>query len=195
MEPRDDVELMLRVRDGRDAAAFEALMRRYQRPLTGFLMRLTGNLDAARDLAEETFVRVWQSAPRYRPSGKFTTWLFTIASRLATDHARRAQVRRAVSLDAPVADKERPLADTLADASPAADQQVSREQDAALVRSAMEALPLEQRTALALCEFQDFSYAEAAEAMGCSVKSVELRIYRAKQNLREKLKRLFQPGG
>ncbi|MBI5686719.1 MAG: sigma-70 family RNA polymerase sigma factor [Verrucomicrobia bacterium] len=191
MEPSDDVELMLRVRDGQDAGAFEELMRRYQRPLTGFLARLTGNLDSAQDLAEETFVRVWQSAPRYRPSGKFTTWLFTIASRLATDHARRAHVRRAVPLDAPMADDGRTLAERLADAGPAADQQVSREQDAALVRAAVQALPLEQRTALALCEFQDFSYAEAAEAMGCSVKSVELRIYRAKQALREKLRRLL----
>ena len=94
MEPSNDMELMLRVRDGQDAGAFEELMRRYQRPLVGFLMRLTGNLDVAQDLAEETFVRVWQSAPRYRPSAKFTTWLFTIASRLATDHSRRARVRR-----------------------------------------------------------------------------------------------------
>ncbi len=113
MEPGDDKELMLRVRDGQEAAAFEELMRRYQRPLTGFLMRLTANLDVAQDLAEETFVRVWQSAPRYRPSAKFTTWLFTIASRLATDHARRAQVRRAVPLDAPAADDARSPAETL----------------------------------------------------------------------------------
>lgn len=191
MEPADDMELMLRVRDREDAAAFEELMRRYQRPLVSFLMRLTGNLDAAQDLAEETFVRVWQSAPRYRPSGKFTTWLFTIASRLATDRARRVQIRRAVPLDAPVADDERTLADTLPDASLAANEEVSRRQDAILVRSAVRELPLEQRTALALCEFQDLSYAEAAQAMGCSVKSVELRIYRAKQTLREKLRRLL----
>ncbi len=191
MEPSDDMELMLRVRDGQDAGAFEELMRRYQRPLVGFLMRLTGNLDAAQDLAEETFVRVWQSAPRYRPSAKFTTWLFTIASRLATDHARRAQVRRSVSLDAPAADDGRALAETLADADPAADQQLAGAQDAALVRAAVQELPLVQRTALALCEFENLSYAEAAQAMGCTVKSVELRIYRAKQTLREKLRRLL----
>ena len=52
-------------------------------------------------------------------------------------------------------------------------------------------MPLEQRTALALCEFENLSYAEAAQAMGCTVKSVELRIYRAKQTLREKLRRLL----
>ena len=58
MEPAEDMELMQRVRDRQDADAFEELMRRYQRPLVSFLMRLTGNLDAAQDLAEETFVRV-----------------------------------------------------------------------------------------------------------------------------------------
>ena len=185
------MELMLRVRDGQDAGAFEELMRRYQRPLVGFLMRLTGNLDVAQDLAEETFVRVWQSAPRYRPSAKFTTWLFTIASRLATDHSRRARVRRSVPLDVPAADDGRAPAETLADADPSADQQLSGAQDAALVRAAVQELPLEQRTALALCEFENLSYAEAAQAMGCTVKSVELRIYRAKQTLREKLRRLL----
>ena len=191
MEPSNDMELMLRVRDGQDAGAFEELMRRYQRPLVGFLMRLTGNLDVAQDLAEETFVRVWQSAPRYRPSAKFTTWLFTIASRLATDHSRRARVRRSVPLDVPAADDGRAPAETLADADPSADQQLSGAQDAALVRAAVQELPLEQRTALALCEFENLSYAEAAQAMGCTVKSVELRIYRAKQTLREKLRRLL----
>jgi len=190
MEP-NDVELMLRVRDGQDAGAFGELMRRYQRPLVGFLMRLTGNLDVAQDLAEETFVRVWQSAPRYRPSAKFTTWLFTIASRLATDHVRRAQVRRSVPLDAPIADGERTFAETLADAGPAADQQVAGEQTAALVRAAVRELPLEQRAALALCEFENLSYADAAQVMGCTAKSVESRIYRAKQTLREKLRRLL----
>ena len=185
------MELMLRVRDGQDASAFEELMHRYQRPLVGFLMRLTGNLDAAQDLAEETFVRVWQSAPRYRPSAKFTTWLFTIASRLATDHARRGRVRSSVSLDAPAADDGRALAETLADADPSADQQLAGAQDAALVRAAVQELPLEQRTVLALCEFENLSYAEAAQAMGCTEKSVELRIYRAKQTLREKLRRLL----
>ena len=79
----------------------------------------------------------------------------------------------------------------MADAGPAANQQVVRDQTAALVRAAMQELPLEQRTALALCEFQNLSYADAAQTMGCSVKSVELRIYRAKQTIREKLRRLL----
>jgi RNA polymerase sigma-70 factor (ECF subfamily) len=182
---------MLRVRERQDAAAFEELMRRYQQPTVGFLMRMVGNLDAAQDLAEETFVRIWQSAPRYRPSAKFTTWLFTIASRLATDHVRRASVRRNVSLDAPTGNEPMPLAETLPDPLPAADEQLAREQTAARVRAAVETLPLEQRTALVLCEFQGLNYAEVAQAMGCTVKSVELRIYRAKHALREKLERLL----
>jgi RNA polymerase sigma-70 factor (ECF subfamily) len=186
-----DIELMLRVRDQQDAAAFEQLMGRYQRPLVSFLLRLTDNLDVAQDLAEETFVRVWQSAGRYRPQAKFTTWLFTIASRLATDQFRRAAVRRAVPLDAPVADDGRALSATLPDATPAADQQLAAEETSALVREAVQTLPLEQRTALVLCEFDGLSYAEAAQVMGCTVKSVELRIYRAKQALRGKLQRLL----
>ncbi|MBI5397420.1 MAG: sigma-70 family RNA polymerase sigma factor [Verrucomicrobia bacterium] len=190
MEPTD-IELMERVRDGEDAAAFEELMRRYQRPVVAFLARLTGNLDVAQDLAEETFVRLWQSAPRYRPTAKFTTWLFTIASRLATDHARRMEVRRPVSLETPVGDEGRAPADTLRDGAPTADEAVARAETAALVQTAVRSLPLEQRTALVLCEFEGLSYAEAARAMSCTVKSVESRIYRAKQVLRERLRRLI----
>lgn len=185
-----DIELMLRVRDGKDAGSFEELMRRYQQPTVRFLMRILANLDVAQDLAEETFVRIWQSAPRYRPSAKFTTWLFTIASRLATDHLRRTSGRRNVSLDTPEGNEHLSLAETLPDASPSADEQVAREQTAARLRAAVQALPLDQRTALVLCEFQGLSYAEAAQAMGCTVKSVELRIYRAKHTLREKLAKL-----
>lgn len=193
MEPAD-IELMERVRDGEDTAAFEELMRRHQRPVVAFLARLTGNLDVAQDLAEETFVRLWQSAPRYRPTAKFTTWLFTIASRLSTDHARRMEVRRPVSLETPAGKGQRSPAETLSDAAPTADEAVARAETSALVQEAVRSLPLEQRTALVLCEFEGLSYAEAAQAMGCTVKSVELRIYRAKQALRERLARLRQAG-
>lgn len=178
-----DIELMLRVRDGHDAAAFEDLMRRYQRPVIAFLIRLTGSGHVAQDLAEETFVRVWQSAPRYRPSAKFTTWLFTIASRLATDHHRRADTRRAVPFD--------PI---LADTAPTAGAEMVRAETAARVRDAVQALPPQQRAALVLCEFEGLSHAEAAEALGCTVKSIEMRLYRAKETLRMKLRPVMNDG-
>ncbi|HVE15300.1 MAG TPA: sigma factor, partial [Chthoniobacterales bacterium] len=74
-----DHAAMARLRDGDDPALNE-IMDRWQRRVTSFLLRMTGNEAVALDLAQETFVRVYQSRERFQPRGEFSTWLFTIAA-------------------------------------------------------------------------------------------------------------------
>src|SRR3990172_1413593 len=76
-----DVELMLRVKAG-DRRAFDVLIGKYQKPLINLIGRYLGAYDDAEDLAQEVFVRVHRAAPRYQPTAKFSTWLYTIARRL-----------------------------------------------------------------------------------------------------------------
>jgi RNA polymerase sigma-70 factor, ECF subfamily len=86
--PEDaDSSAMRRLREGEDLALNE-IMERWQRRVTSYLLRFTGNETVAIDLAQETFVRVYQSRERYRPQAKFSTWLFAIASNLAREHLR-----------------------------------------------------------------------------------------------------------
>src|SRR5438270_10635725 len=89
-----DADLMARWRQG-DAAAFEALVGRWQQPVARFLFRLTGRADAVPDLCQEVFLRVYHAAARYREGGAFAPWLYRVARNVARDAARRDRRRPA----------------------------------------------------------------------------------------------------
>src|SRR5882672_7873300 len=94
-----DVALMLRVRNG-DTDAFRELIERHQRALINVIHRAIGDAWEAEDLAQRVFIQVYRSAPRYKPTAKFTTWLFTIThNTILNEHRRRAR-HAAQSLDA-----------------------------------------------------------------------------------------------
>src|SRR5438046_9911167 len=79
-------------RSGREAR-FEELVRRYQRPIAAYVYRMVGNYDAALDLTQEVFIKVYNSLSRYRSEFKFSTWIYKIAHNAAIDHLRRHAVR------------------------------------------------------------------------------------------------------
>ena len=85
---RDDIVLMMRVREG-DASAFEVLFNRYQRALLNFFFGLTRNNQTARDLAQETFLRIWKIRRRYRATGTFPAYLFGVGRLIWLEHCRQ----------------------------------------------------------------------------------------------------------
>src|SRR5438132_1428009 len=95
-----DIALMLRLAAGEDLALNE-LMMRWQQPLVSFIYRYVGNQTDALDLAQETFVRIFESRHRYRHYGKFSTWLFAIAANLCRNHFRWRERHPTIALDAP----------------------------------------------------------------------------------------------
>lgn len=191
-EPDDaDISAMRRLRDGEDLALNE-IMARWQRRLTSYLLRYLGNETAALDLAQETFVRVYQSRNRFQPRGEFSTWLFAIATNLARQHFRWLKRHPAVSIDSADADgDERPLGDRLptGDANPR--DAAAKDEKARLVKEAVLALPHDLREAVVLFEYEDLSHEQIGKIAGCSSKAVETRLYRARQILREKLQRFL----
>src|SRR5947207_1997027 len=84
----DDAALMAAVADG-DTAAFEQLVERHQALVVGTVGRMLGSNSDVEDVAQQVFIRVWKSAPRYRPAAKFTTWLLTITRNLVFNETRR----------------------------------------------------------------------------------------------------------
>jgi len=111
--PEDaDISAMRRLREGEDLALNE-IMERWHRRVTSYLLRFTGNETVAIDLAQETFVRVYQSRKRYRPEAKFSTWLFAIASNLAREHFRWLKRHPTASLNE-ADEAERPLSERVA---------------------------------------------------------------------------------
>ena len=189
MEPITDAtdsDLMARLAAG-DDLALNTLMTRWSDRVTAFLLRMTGRRETAADLAEETFVKLYQARARYRPEGKFSTWLFAIAANLARNHARWLARHPTVPFDR--GEPDRPDTDPAAPDRAPGDSVIAREKVDA-VNAAVLALPADLREAITLFIHEGLGYAEIARLARCSPKAVETRIYRARQILKEKLKDL-----
>lgn len=184
----DDSEIMLRLAAG-DDRALEVLMERWKGQLVSFLLRMTNNLTLATDLAQETFVRLYLARERYRPSGKFSTYLFTIASNLARNHFRFAGRHPTVSLDEPAGNDVASSREAVDPARDAAEATTGKEREKEIL-TAIASLPEDQREAITLSLIDDFAIPEIAAMMGCNEKAVENKLYRGRQRLREKLRHL-----
>ncbi|MFU8807147.1 MAG: sigma-70 family RNA polymerase sigma factor, partial [Bradymonadaceae bacterium] len=111
-----DEDLMLRYAEG-DIEAFGVLLARHERPLYNFILRSCRRKDTAEEILQEVFLRVVKSAPNYRKTAKFTTWLYTVARNLCIDRARKTSKRVEISLDQSMSKEPdgRTLLDGLAD--------------------------------------------------------------------------------
>lgn len=168
--------------------ALDELMARHAQPLFRFLHRMLGNEDDANNLAQATFVRVYQHRADFRPDARFSTWLYTIAANLARDHHRWLARHPTVSLDTAPDPAGPTLADSLVATRRSPDDDAVAAECAIAVRTAVDQLPEDMREAVILCEWQEMPVIEAATVLGATPKAVESRLYRARQLLRERLK-------
>ncbi len=186
----EDRALMMRVRAG-DEAALGALMERWERPVKSVIARLVFNVTEAEELAQETFVRVWQQREKFREGAEVKPWVFAIAVNLARNRLRWWRRRPEVALEAWSAseegEKERGGEGATGRGADGGD--LERKERAGAVRDAIAALPAELREVIVLFEYEEMSQAEIAVAVGATVKAVEARIARAREKLRVALKR------
>jgi RNA polymerase sigma-70 factor (ECF subfamily) len=183
-----DIQTMLRLKGGDDLALNE-LMGRWQNPLVRFILRYTGNEQDALDLAQETFVRVFEHRASYEPRSKFSTWLFTIATNLCRNQARWRERHPTVTLHSLREDNDPGLEDTMPAPGDTPADSAERHDLASAVRAHIQELPHDLRTVILLFEYQDLGYEEIAGVLHCSPKAVETRLYRARKILRETLSR------
>ena len=179
---------MQRLADGHDAALND-LMARHAQPVFQFLCRMLGNEDDANDLAQETFLRVYQHRASFKPGVRFTTWLYTIAANLARNHYRWRTRHPNVSLDAESEASGQSIGDVLPSSDPAPDGAAVATERAAAVRAEVEKLPADMREVIILCEWQELSAAEAAAILATTPKAIDNRLYRARNLLRDRLRR------
>lgn len=181
MDP--DLPLLQAIQAGDDSALNE-LINRHREPLFHFLFRYLRDETAARDVAQETFVRVYFKAHRFKPQASVKTWLYAIALNLARDQARKlAKRHRESSLDAPSEAGPVELTDPrLLPSDQAAQQDRFRN-----LQQAIDRLPEPLREALILFALEEKSQKETAEILDTTPKTVELRVYHAKKKLRESL--------
>lgn len=180
--PDDDALLLVRAGRG-DEHALRLLIEKWKNPLLNFIWRSVGDAATAEDLAQTTFIKLWRSAPRYRPEAKFSTYLFTIARSLIIGEYRRRH-RKPSDATAPE------------DLHAVSDDDALRRDTAELddaFNAALGSLTENQRTALLLWKQQELSYEDIARTMGVGVTSVKTWIFRGRQKLRETLAE-FLPG-
>ena len=174
------IALMARVRDG-DHNAFEQLVMRHQQAVIGTIVRMTGKVKDAEDMAQQVFFRIWRSAPRYQATARFSTWLFTITRNVVFNENRRLSRRREMSIEdlsegAP--ERTPPDTESTPDAS-LLEGELHREIDRAL-----EQLPEKQRLALVLRRYEEMPYEEIGEILELSLPAVKSLIFRARNTLR-----------
>jgi RNA polymerase sigma-70 factor (ECF subfamily) len=181
-----DARDMARLAGGHDAALND-LMDRHAGRLFHYLVRSLQDESDASDLAQETFVKIYQNRTKFDADQRFSTWLYAIASNLVRDRYRWRSRHQQVSIDAENQQDESSLIDTLTAVETLPDEDMQTEERAEAVRQAVAALPEELKQPLILAVYEELPQAEIATILKCSVKAVETRIYRARHQLRAAL--------
>lgn len=161
-----------------DQAAFENLIRDYQKMIHSLVYRMTGSMADADDLAQETFIRAFQQLSSYRREAKFSSWLCRIAVNTCLNwrqrENRRAEIHRDWAKDS--------------ESSHSPHEEIAMDDNSRRVQAALDKLPAKQRAAIILTVYEEMNHAEAARVLGCSETTVSWRVFAARAKLKSWLK-------
>jgi RNA polymerase sigma-70 factor (ECF subfamily) len=177
--PEPEIGWMVRIREG-DMEAFRLLVEMHQARVIGTISKMLGSDAESEDLAQQVFIRVWKSAPRYQPTAKFTTWLFRITRNLVFNELRRKRH---------FADQSEVIAEPIERAEKEPDRVLLEGELQNAIQEAINQLPESQRMAIILRRFEEMPYEEIAKVMGTSVPAVKSILFRARAELRERLEK------
>jgi RNA polymerase sigma-70 factor (ECF subfamily) len=169
----DDVTLVRRCRAG-DRAAFDRLVVRYQKPVFNAALRMLREPEDARDVAQTTFLKVFEHLAAYDPSFKFYSWIY----RIAINESLNALARRKPSEG---------ISDEQADETPGPERQVEGEQTSRAVENALMRIKPQLRTVIVLRHFLHLSYQDMGDILVLPENTVKSRLYSARQLLRDQL--------
>ena len=185
----DDFSLIKAIQAG-DHQAFESLIRRYQRQVANLIYVTMGSRDDVDDIAQEVFIRVYRSLPRFKFDASFFSWIYRITMNLCIDEIRKRKIRKVLSLDFLTEDaleKSRKNKDHMMPSDT-----VLSDEKTQIVQMALQRLKPEHREILVLREYQDFGYGEIAETLHISLEAVKSRIFRARSELKTLLSHYFE---
>ncbi len=185
---------MQRLQKG-DLQALEVLVDRYKQPVISFVYRSLLDATEAEDIAQSVFLQVYRSADRYRPSAKFTTWLFTIARNLALNEIRRRSRHPTETLESLDPSAERETSHEIkGDPHAEPDRQALTMELNRKLEEAIANLPEAQKSAILLCQQEDLAYEDIAKILGCSLSATKSLIFRARETLKQRLKPFLRTG-
>ena len=164
-------------------AAFSTLVARYKNEIYHYILYRIKDVERAADLTQDVFIKLFQSAERYIPSGKFKSWLLRIAHNLCIDEYRKNKYARGISLAT-----EPILASQIADHSHESAYRAEYRELQAIIAEGLRRLPAMYREALILCQYRGLRYHEIAVIQQCPVGTVKSRIHAAMVQLKKFLK-------
>lgn len=176
-----DQELVNKALHG-DGRAYEKLVEKYKKRVYYLAYRMTRDHDSADEIAQESFVKAYQALGSFKQGYNFYTWIYRICVNLSINFLKRE--KHTVS-----ADMLQEM-DLLPDGGSEGDQleRMITSEQAALVKRMLDTLPAEQKAAFLLKTYDDMSYGQMAEVMGCSIGTVMSRLFRAREKLKRALK-------
>jgi len=181
-----DVGLMLAFQKGQELA-FQELVERNHARVIGLIYRFISDSTDAEDLAQEVFLRIYRARKTYKPTAKFSTWMFRITANVSLNALRsRANRRDDVSIDqmSDFGDGPRAMPDPGCDMP---DLRIHQQELQGKVQEAIQALPEKQQIAVVLNKYEGMSYADIARTIGCSTMAVKSLLARARDNLKDRL--------
>jgi RNA polymerase sigma-70 factor (ECF subfamily) len=181
-----DEALVARSKNG-DADAFEELVSLYERKIYTVAYRIMGNHEDANDLAQEAFLRAFQSIGNFRGEASFLTWMCRIVTNLCRDELRKKYRTQIESLDEEITLGEGEVKKQVASSEPGPAELYEKKELQEKIQELINTLSPEFRLALVLRDIQGFTYEEIAEQLECSLGTVKSRINRARKYLKDKL--------
>ncbi len=167
---------------------FSILVRRWERPIYGLSLRMLGRDEDARDVCQETFLAAFRNLRKFRGDAKFSSWIYRIAINACHSKLRKHSGTTEQSIDLEDEDGRKwELADTDTELMP---DRMQRDQLAALIRKALQALPPEMRQVIIMKEYEELTFAEISEIMQIPVSTVKSRLYTGLQQMRARLEKL-----
>ncbi len=188
--PLEDQLLVERSKKG-DRDAFEHLVRLYENKVYTIAYRLMGNHADAADLAQESFIKIYQALPNFRGDSSFSTWIYHITVNVCRDELRKRQRRPTVSLDEHAGDGNNSTYE-IRSTAPGPEEMLDRSETQAMIQHCLNNLSEDYRTILVMREIQELAYEEIAEILGCSLGTVKSRLSRARQALKEKISKQME---
>lgn len=184
-----DERLAVYARRG-DAAAFAALVQRYEAPLFRYVRRMLGNAADAEDVFQETFLRVHQHLDRYRADAPFRPWLYSIATNLCRDRLRSRRRHPMVALESPLSgNPDGPRwSERLASGAPSPDSAACADETAERLQAALSKLPVKQRAVFLMARYEGLLYEEIAKSLRIPVGTVKSRMNKAVKFLMTELR-------
>jgi len=186
-----DLALVEKVRAG-DVAAYDALVRKYERQIFRIAQHITQNREDAEDVMQDAFVKAFEKLDQFQGNSKFYTWLVRIAVNESLMRLRKRRTGRVVSMDDEILTEEGSVPRDFADWAPNPEDNYSQAELAEILKKTIQGLPPGFRVVFVLRDVDGLSTEETAQTLGLSIPAVKSRLLRARLQLRERLSRYFK---